>query len=395
MVDRFARIYTPVVLAAAAIVAVVPALLGADVSTWLYRALALLIVACPCSLVISIPVAVVSAIGAAARGGTLVKGGEALENLARIRVVCLDKTGTVTHGAPSLREITTTTLDDAEALRLVATVERHSEHPLGKALVRAATERAIPVGEPQRFLALAGRGVDALVDGRALWAGGPRLARERLDAEGRAAISTLEATGRTVIVLGEQQRLLAVFDLADTVRPEAPGAVADLLRNGVERVVMLTGDDDGPARAVAAEAGVTEWYASLLPEDKLRLVEALDAETGAVAMVGDGVNDAPALAAARVGVAMGAAGSGIALDTADVALLADDLSRLPAAIGLARRAVGVMRQNIVASLVVKGGVLALVPFGLVTLWMAVAADMGMSLLVTANGLRLLRRRARP
>jgi Cd2+/Zn2+-exporting ATPase len=197
-----------------------------------------------------------------------------------------------------------------------------------------------------------------------------------------------------MIALGERERLLAVFSLADTVRPEAPGVVADLRRQGVDRVVMLTGDDAGAAAVVAATTGIDEWHASLLPEDKLRLVEALEAETGAVAMVGDGVNDAPALAAARVGVAMGAAGSGIALDTADVALMADDLARLPAALGLARRAVGVMRQNIVASLVVKGAVLALVPFGLVTLWMAVAADMGMSLLVTANGLRLLGRRAR-
>ncbi len=394
MVDRFARIYTPVVLGAAVAVAVVPALLGADASTWVYRALALLIVACPCSLVISIPVAVVSAIGAAARGGTLIKGGEALENLARIRAVCLDKTGTVTAGAPSLQAISAIALDEAEALRLVATVERHSEHPLGQALVRAAGERGVAIGEPERFLALAGRGVDGLVDGRALWAGGARLAHERLDVTGRDAIAALDAGGRTMIALGERDRLLAVFSLADTVRPEAAGVVADLHRLGIDRVVMLTGDEEGAARAVAAATGIDEWHASLLPEDKLRLVGALEAEAGAVAMVGDGVNDAPALATARVGVAMGAAGSGIALDTADVALMADDLTRLPAALRLSRRAVGVMHQNVVASLVVKGGVLALVPFGFVTLWMAVAADMGMSLLVTANGLRLLGRRRR-
>jgi Cd2+/Zn2+-exporting ATPase len=394
MVDRFARVYTPLVFAAAVLVAVVPALLGQDFSTWLYRALALLIVACPCSLVISIPVAVVSAIGAAARDGILIKGGEALENLARIRVVCLDKTGTVTAGRPVLvTTITAATLTAHEALRLAATVERHSEHPLGNALVQAAVERRLAVGEPQRFLALPGRGVDALVEGRALWAGGPRLARERLDANGGRAIAAVEADGQTVIALGERHQLLALFGLADAVRPEAAGAVSELRSHGMQRIVMLTGDDEVVAAAVAAAAGIGEWRASLLPEDKLRAVESLQAEVGAVAMIGDGVNDAPALATANVGVAMGAAGSGIALETADVALMANDLSRLPAAVGLARRAVGVMRQNIVASLVVKGSVLALVPFGLVTLWMAVAADMGMSLLVTANGLRLLTRRS--
>ena len=253
MVDRFARVYTPLVLGAAVAVAVVPALLGADPSTWLYRALALLIVACPCSLVISIPVAVVSAIGAAARGGTLIKGGEALENLARIRVVALDKTGTVTRGVPSLEAITATGLDEVEALRLVATVERHSEHPLGKALVHAATTRGIAVGEPTRFLSLAGRGVDALVDGRALWAGGPRLAHERLDASGRSAIAALEVGGRTMISLGDRDRLLAVFCLADTVRPDAPAVVAELVRRRRARPVARrrpgrTARAAGPAR---------------------------------------------------------------------------------------------------------------------------------------------------
>jgi Cd2+/Zn2+-exporting ATPase len=396
LVDRFARIYTPLVVVAAVLVAVVPALLGGDLSTWVYRALALLIVACPCSLVISIPVAVVSAIGAAARSGVLVKGGAALEDLAAVRVVCFDKTGTLTHGVPRLAEILPAAdLSENEALRLVATVERGSEHPLGAALVHAARDRALPLGEPQRFLALPGRGVDALVDGRALWAGGPRLARERLDPGAVEGFAALEAAGRTVLALGEQGRLLALFGLADTARPEAAGVVDQLRREGrVARVVMLTGDNDAVARAIGSETGIAEWHASLLPDDKLRLVESLEAETGAVAMIGDGVNDAPALATARVGVAMGVAGTGIALDTADVALMSDDLGRLPEAINLARRAVGVMRQNIVASLLVKGAVLMLVPFGLVTLWMAVAADMGMSLLVTANGLRLLRRARR-
>jgi Cd2+/Zn2+-exporting ATPase len=390
LIDRFARIYTPIVFAAALAVATIPALFGADGSTWLYRALALLIVACPCSLVISIPVAVVSAIGAAARGGVLIKGGEALENLARIDIVTLDKTGTLTAGTPRLTDVRTFgELDDDEALRLVASLERSSEHPLAAALVRAAGDRDIALSEADRLVALPGLGIDAELERRTLWAGGPRLASQRLAARLPELVMELEREGRTVILLGEADQLLAAFGLRDEPRPEAPAAIAALRRSGIERIVMLTGDNEAVARTIATSVGIDDYHASLLPADKLDRVLALEQTTGAVAMVGDGINDAPALAAARVGVAMGAAGSAIALDSADVALMSDDLSRLPATISLARRSVRIMRQNVIASLVVKGAVVALVPFGLVTLWMAVAADMGMSLLVTLNGLRLL------
>jgi Cd2+/Zn2+-exporting ATPase len=391
LVDRFARIYTPLVVAAALLVATVPALFGADASTWIYRALALLIVACPCSLVISIPVAVISAIGAAARNGVLIKGGEALENLSRIRVVTLDKTGTLTAGTPQLATIRTLdALDDDEALRLIASLERHSEHPLAAALVRAAADRGITLADADELTALPGRGIDARLDGRALWAGGPRLAAERLMATLPPSVAELEAAGETVILLGEADHPLAAFGLRDEPRPEAAAAIVALRRSGAERIVMLTGDNDAVARSVAERVGIDEVHASLLPDEKLARVRALEETTGSVAMVGDGINDAPALAAARIGVAMGAAGSAIALDSANVALMGDDLSRLPMALALARRAVRIMRQNVVASLLVKGFVVVLVPFGLVTLWMAVAADMGMSLLVTLNGLRLLR-----
>jgi Zn2+/Cd2+-exporting ATPase len=392
LVDRFARIYTPLVFAAALALAAIPIVLGADASTWIYRALALLIVACPCSLVISIPVAVISAIGAAARDGVLIKGGAALEDLARIRVVALDKTGTLTAGTPRLSTIRTFDgLDEDEALRLVASLERHSEHPVAAALVRAAADRAIVLAETDALSALPGRGIDARLEGRSLWAGGPRLAGERLGAARPAAIAALEAEGQTVILLGEAERPLAAFGLRDEPRSEAIRAVAALHRSGIERIVMLTGDNDAVARAIGEQVEIDEYHASLLPQDKLDHVRDLEETVGAVAMVGDGINDAPALAAARIGVAMGAAGSAIALDSADVALMSDDLSRLPRAIDLARHAVAIMRQNVVASLLVKGVVVLLVPFGLVTLWMAVAADMGMSLIVTLNGLRLLRR----
>jgi Zn2+/Cd2+-exporting ATPase len=393
-VERFARVYTPLVFGAALLVAVVPWLLGADGSTWIYRALALLIVACPCSLVISIPVAVVSAIGAAAHGGVLLKGGQALEDLAAIDVVAFDKTGTLTSGTPRLVSIETLERqDERDALRLAASLERHSEHPLAAAIVHAARERGLELDEPERIVALPGRGVDAQLDGRVVWAGAPRLARERLGSALPAVVALLEEQGQTVIVLGEERRPLAVLGLRDEPRAEAAEAVVSLGRLGVASLV-LTGDNEAVARSVAGAIGIDEQHASLLPADKLRLVEQLQ-ERRRVAMVGDGINDAPALAAAQVGVAMGAAGSAVALDTADVALLGDDLRRLPATIAIARSALAVMRQNVAASLVVKGVFVALIPFGLVTLWMAVAADMGMSLLVTANALRLLRRASEP
>ena len=393
-VDRFARIYTPLVFGAALALVAVPVALGGDLDTWLYRSLALLIVACPCSLVISIPVAVVSAVGRAARDGVLVKGGQALEDLARVRTVALDKTGTLTVGSPELRDVVA--LDGAsedEALALAATAERRSEHPLARALVAAARHRGLDVGEPDAFEALAGRGVSARADGRELWAGGPRMAAERLGAL-PADVERLEAQGATVTVLGEGGRALAVFGHADVARPGARDAVEGLRRAGIGRLVVLTGDNERAAAAIAREVGVGEHRAGLLPADKLEAVGALDRDAGPVAMVGDGINDAPALAAARVGIAMGAAGSDTALETADVALMSDDLGRLPGAVTGARQASRVMRQNVVASLAVKAVFVVLAPLGLVTLVMAVAADMGMSLLVTLNGLRLLRRSRR-
>jgi Cd2+/Zn2+-exporting ATPase len=391
-VDRFARVYTPLVFAGALSVLVLGVALGGSFDTWTYRALALLIVACPCSLVISIPVAVVSAVGRAARDGVLIKGGQALEDLARLRTVALDKTGTLTLGLPQLAEIVV--LDgggDDEALALVAAVERRSEHPLAAALVRAAADRGVDVAEPEVFLALPGRGVLATVGGRALWGGGPRLAGVRLGGL-PPALDELQARGRTAIVLGEDDRALAVFGLADLPRPEAAGALAARRSAGVDREGMLPGEEPRGPPAGGARVCADEVRAGLLPEDKLRAVEELDAGAGRTAMVGDGINDAPALAAARVGIAMGAAGTDAALQSSDVALMSDDLTRLPEAIAGARQATGVMRQNVVASLAVKAVFVALAPVGLVTLVLAVAADMGMSLLVTLNGLRLLRRR---
>ena len=388
-IDRFARIYTPLVFAAALALATVPLAFGGDVDTWTYRGLALLIVACPCSLVISVPVAVVSAVGGAARRGILIKGGQALEDLAGVRAVAIDKTGTLTLGLSQLTSLVATDGTGAdEALRLVAAVERNSEHPLAAALRRAARERGVGDLPADEFRALPGRGATASVAGRQLWAGGPRLVEDHVG-EPAAGMRELEEAGQTAIALGEGDRVLALFGLADQPRPEAAQLAARLRDVGVRQLVMLTGDSEPVARDVARRAGIDAFRAGLLPADKLAAVEAMRREQP-VAMVGDGVNDAPALAAADVGVAMGAAGSDAALESADVALMSDRLDRLPEAIGGARRARSVMRVNVIASLVVKGAFVLLAPFGLVTLVLAVAADMGMSLLVTLNALRLLR-----
>jgi Cd2+/Zn2+-exporting ATPase len=386
-IDRFARIYTPLVFGAALLVAVVPPLLGGDVDTWLYRALALLIVACPCALVISVPVTVVSAIGGAARRGVLIKGGQALEDLARVRAIALDKTGTLTDGKPAL-----VTSPGDEPLALVAAIERRSEHPLAAALVTAAEARGLDVPAATGFVGVPGRGAVADVDGRRLWAGGPRMAAEQ-GASVPAEAAAIEARGETAIMLGDGSSVLAVFGLADRPRAEAADAVAALGTLGVQEVVMLTGDNERVASAVAAATGVGTWHAGLLPEDKLTRIRRLGDDYGATAMVGDGVNDAPALAAATVGVAMGAAGTDAALESADVALMHDRLDGLPAAVAHARRALAVMRQNVAVSLATKAIFVILAPLGFVTLVVAVAVDMGVSLLVTLNGLRLLGRRA--
>jgi Cd2+/Zn2+-exporting ATPase len=386
-IDRFAAIYTPIVFVAAVLLATVPLLFGGEVDTWIYRALALLIVACPCALVISVPVAVVSAVGGAARRGILIKGGQALEDLGSVRAVAIDKTGTLTLGLHVLQQVVAD--DEDRALALVAAVEADSEHPLAAALRRAARDRGLSVPRAERFAALPGRGAIATVGDRELWAGGPRLMRERLGAL-PDALDALHAAGRTAIALGEGDKLLALFGLADQPRPQASGLGGALRAAGIERVVMLTGDTEPVARAVAAIAGIDDVRAGLLPADKLEQVRAFERERGAVAMVGDGVNDAPALAAARVGIAMGAAGSDVALESADVALMSDRLAGLPEAVSVARRALSIMRANVIASLAVKAVFVALTPFGLVTLVLAVAADMGMSLLVTLNAMRLLR-----
>jgi Cd2+/Zn2+-exporting ATPase len=395
-VDRFSRVYTPLVVALAAGLALAPPMLGGEFETWFYRALVLLIVACPCALVISTPVTVVSGIGAASRRGVLVKGGAALEAAGRLRALAFDKTGTLTEGRPMLsRVVVLDGRDEAAAVRLAAALERRSEHPLAHAILSAAesygSEALPPVAD---FRSLAGRGAEGIVEGRRRVIGSPRLFAEKgvpLDGA-RQALEEVARAGETPVILGDEAgSLIAVFGLADAVRPDARAALQMLRDAGVEKLVMLTGDAEAPARRTAAALGV-DYRAGLLPAQKVEAVRGLVAEYGAVGMVGDGVNDAPALAASSVGFAMGAAGTGVALETADVALMQDDLPKVAEAVRLSRGAGKIIRQNVAVSILVKGLFVLLAPFGLAALWAAVLADMGTSLAVTLNGLRLFRRR---
>jgi Zn2+/Cd2+-exporting ATPase len=389
-VDRFSRVYTPVVVAVAVVLAVVPPLLGASFGEWFYRALALLIIACPCALVISTPVTVVSGIGAASRRGILIKGGAALEAAGRLKALAFDKTGTITEGRPVLSR--TVALDghgEEEALLLAAALERRSEHPLAHTILSAADGRELP--RVENFRAVAGRGAEGVIAGREYLVGSPRLFDERgiaLD-PAREALAEVEAAGETPVILGLEDGPLAVFGLADSPRADARATLGALRAAGVGELVMLTGDAEAPARRVAGELGVS-YRARLLPEQKVEAVRELVSEHGEVGMVGDGVNDAPALAASSVGFAMGAAGTDVALETADVALMQDYLPKLAEAVRLSRAAEGIIKQNVYVSIAIKGLFVLLAPFGLVALWMAVLADMGTSIAVTLNGLRLFR-----
>ena len=391
-VDRFSHVYTPVVVAVAATLATIPPLMGADFGTWFYRALALLIIACPCSLVISTPVTVVSGIGAASRRGILIKGGAVLEAAGRLKALVFDKTGTLTEGRPVVeRVIPLGGLDRDETLRLAGALERRSEHPLAHAILSAAGEVEQELPAVSGFQGIPGRGAEGEVGGCRYLIGSPRLFAERgvsLDAA-RPALREVEEAGETPVILGGPSGPLAVFGLADAIRPDTHAALEILRSAGVEELVMLTGDAEAPARRVASSLGIG-YQAQLLPEQKVEAMRGLVERHGAAGMVGDGINDAPALATSSVGFAMGAAGTDVALETADVALMQDDLRKLAAAVRLSRSAERIIRQNVFVSILIKGVFVLLAPFGLVTLWLAVLADMGTSIAVTLNGLRLFR-----
>jgi Cd2+/Zn2+-exporting ATPase len=385
-VDRFARYYTPGVVLVALLVATVPAIFfGAAFSEWFSRALALLVIACPCALLISTPVSIISAITSAARHGVLIKGGVYLEELGQIQTIVFDKTGTLTTGQLTVTDIIPMdSISPTEVLRIAAALERKSQHPIAQAIVRAYEERAAgePLPDAQEFTSLTGQGVQAKLDGTLYRVGRLQL----FNADGLAFASQ----AKTVIGVGTPDRLLGLIALADSIRPQAHQTVQRLKDLGID-VVMVTGDNEAAARAVAQHVGITHYHAGVFPDQKVHEIEHLRSEYGRVAMVGDGVNDAPALAAASVGIAMGAVGSDAALETAHVALMGDDLSKLPYLIELSRRTRRVIQQNIFFSILTKLTLgLGVFP-GYVTLVLAVlVGDMGASLAVTGNALRLAR-----
>jgi len=392
-VERFARVYTPAVMALALIVAVAPPLLlGGSFADWLYRALVLLVIACPCALVISTPVSIVSALASAARQGVLVKGGAYLEAPARLCAIAFDKTGTLTRGRPEVRE--TVPLDDhseADLLARAAALEARSGHPIAQAIIARADSVGATYEPAVDLTTLQGRGVTGRVDGKGFWLGSHRYLEER-GQETPAVHERLEAmsaAGRSVVVVGGEDHVCGLIALADAVRPEAQAALAALRGAGISHLTMLTGDNAETAEAVGAAVGIDSVRAELLPEDKVAAVEALVEKYGAVAMVGDGINDAPAMARATLAIAMGAAGTDAAIETADIALMSDDLSRLPWLVRHSRRTLGIIRQNIAFALAVKAVFVVATFAGLASMWAAIAADMGASLLVIFNGLRLL------
>ena len=388
VVARFARWYTPAIAIGAVLVVAVPTLLaGQDFVTWLVRGLTLLVIACPCALVISTPVAVVSGITAAARRGVLIKGGVYLEAMSGVRAMAMDKTGTLTVGHLEVRDVRSTRGAPPETvLARASAVEARSEHPIARAIHEEAVKREIFTHYAVReFSTRRGEGVTARLDGVRHFVGKPSTLGVE-DVPGGMA-----GSGRTVVAVADEEGPLGWISLEDRARKQARAAVGQLQAMGIRPVVMLTGDDAATGRRVAEETGVDEVMARLLPHEKVEALKELEGEYGHVAMVGDGVNDAPSLAAASVGIAMGAAGSDAAIDSADVALMGDDLTRLPYLFRLSRRSRNVIRQNIATALLVKLVLVVGVPLGMVSLIMAVlVGDLGVSLLVTVNALRLAR-----
>lgn len=397
-VEKFARVYTPVVMALAITVFLVPPLLlGGGWEIWFYRALVLLVIACPCALVISTPVTIVAALAGAAKQGVLVKGGVHLETPARLKAIAMDKTGTLTEGRPKVVEIVPLgDRSEGDLLRLAAALEARSEHPIAHAILARATQNGIAAQPAEAVKAITGRGMTGRVFGLDVWLGSRRYLDEM--AVGSPAIleraDALSSAGRTIVAVGAGKEVWGLIAVADAVRAEAKDIVTALHRAGVEKVVMLTGDNRATAEAIAKQTGIDEVRAELLPGDKVAAVEDLVRRYGSVAMVGDGVNDAPAMGRANLGIAMGAMGSDAAIETADVALMSDDLSRLPWLVRHSRATLTVIRQNIAFSIAVKLLFTVLTVVGLASLWGAIAADVGASLLVVLNGLRLLNREQR-
>lgn len=392
-IDRFATYYTPTVILIAILVAIIPPfLLGMSLNDWFYRALVLLVVSCPCALAISTPVSMVSGITSATRNGVLIKGGEYVEEMKNVKAMVFDKTGTLTKGRMEVTEIFA--LNDnspLDVLRVSASLESYSNHPLAKAILKKAKDDDVKLNDVQDFKSITGAGLEGNIGGKTFYTGNKKLFKDLnlfKDKEISLKISKLGKNGKTTVIVGNKEGIIGLIVLMDQIRDDALNTVKFLKRNSI-KTVMLTGDNEGTARQVASQLGLEEYYYGLLPEDKVKKIDELVASYGHVAMVGDGVNDAPALARSNIGIAMGAAGSDVAIETADVALMHDDLHKLEYLVKLSRSTMNVVKQNVVLSILVKSSFAILAVLGFVTLWMAVGiGDMGLSLAVILNALRI-------
>lgn len=397
-VDKFAKYYTPLIMLIALGVAVVPPLFfGADWDTWIYQGLAALVVGCPCALVISTPVAIVTAIGNAAKNGVLIKGGIHLEEMGAIKAIAFDKTGTLTKGIPMVTDyLPQSHANSNELLSIAAALEKGSQHPLASAIMKKAEDENAAYQDIsiEEFSSITGKGIKGIFQNQMYYVGSPNLFEELLSngipSELKATIARLQKQGKTVMAAGTSKEVLGLIAVADVLRENSKNVIGNLHSMGIQKNIMLTGDNEGTANAIGEQVGVSDIKAELLPQDKLRYIKDLRKKYDRVAMVGDGVNDAPALAASTVGIAMGGAGTDTALETADIALMADDLGKLPFTVKLSRKALSIIKQNITFSLGIKLVALLLVIPGWLTLWIAIFADMGATLIVTLNGLRLLR-----
>lgn len=395
-IDTFAKYYTPVIMVISALIILVPPLIfGGDWQTWIYQGLSLLVVGCPCSLVISTPVSIVSAIGNAAKNGVLVKGGIYLEEIGGLRAIAFDKTGTLTKGTPVVTDFNVSEKKkESDILAILSALENLSQHPLASAIINEAHKRGVDYQSIsiQNFQSMTGKGIKGEYQGETYVIGSPKLFEPAIiqQTELMGNYETLQAQGKTVMVFGTKNQILAIIAVADEVRESSAAVIAKLHQLGIEHTIMLTGDNQKTALSMGQQVGVTDIKGDLMPEDKLNYIKVLQQKYGQVAMIGDGVNDAPALAAATVGIAMGGAGTDTALETADVALMGDDLNKLPFVVKLSRQTLKIIKQNISFSLGIKLLSLLLVIPGWLTLWIAIVADMGATLIVTLNGLRLMK-----
>jgi len=393
-VQKFSAIYTPIVTVMAVLVATVPPLLlGGYWIEWIYRALTLLVIACPCALVISTPVTVVSALTNAARNGVLIKGGIYIENLHKIESAAFDKTGTITSGVLSIEKIVDLAgIGDDEILRLAAAIEKMSQHPIANAIVRAAENRLLSINPAEDFNSIPGKGARGIIDGKEILVGNLALFDGESIADNSELLNNLEDLSDTAVLIGTRERVTGIIIISDSVRPESKSILTDLKKLGIKYAALITGDNRNTATKVGSEIGIDEIRAELMPEEKVKVIEELKSKHKTVTMIGDGVNDAPALAASDIGIAMGAIGSDAALETADIALMSDDLSRIPWAFRLSKKAYRIIVANITMAIAIKAVFIALAFAGLATLWMAVFADMGVSLMVIINGMRALKLR---